>query len=43
VLLAELAGAFAAPMATTAGLFAAPLRDVAGLLSALHDQKASAA
>jgi large subunit ribosomal protein L10 len=43
VLLAELAGAFAAPLATTAGLLAAPLRDVAGLLSALHDQKASAA
>ncbi len=43
VLLAELAGAFAAPLATTAGLIAAPLRDVAGLLSALHDQKASAA
>ena len=43
VLLAELAGAFAAPMATTAGLIAAPLRDVAGLFGALHDQKASAA
>jgi large subunit ribosomal protein L10 len=43
VLLAELAGVFAAPLATTAGLIAAPLRDVAGLLSALHDQKASAA
>jgi large subunit ribosomal protein L10 len=43
VLLAELAGAFAAPLATTAGLLAAPLRDVAGLLAALHVQKASAA
>jgi large subunit ribosomal protein L10 len=43
VLFAELAGAFAAPLATTAGLLAAPLRDVAGLLTALHDQKASAA
>ena len=43
VLLAELAGAFAAPLATTAGLIAAPLRDVAGLFQALHDQKASAA
>jgi len=43
VLLAGLAGAFAAPMATTAGLIAAPLRDVAGLFQALHDQKASAA
>ena len=31
VLLAQLAGAFAAPLATTAGLFDAPLRDVAGL------------
>jgi len=43
VLLAELAGAFAAPLATTVGLIAAPLRDVAGLLASLHDQKASAA
>ena len=29
VLLSQIAGAFAAPMATTAGLFDAPLRDVA--------------
>jgi large subunit ribosomal protein L10 len=43
VLLAQVAGAFAAPLATTAGLIAAPLRDVAGLLGALGDQKASAA
>jgi large subunit ribosomal protein L10 len=43
VLLAQVAGAFAAPLATTAGLIAAPLRDVAGLLAALGDQKASAA
>jgi large subunit ribosomal protein L10 len=43
VVLAQLAGALAAPMATTAGLIAAPLRDVAGLFQALHDQKASAA
>jgi large subunit ribosomal protein L10 len=42
-LLAEIAGGFAAPLATTAGLIAAPLRDVAGLLGALHDQKAAAA
>jgi large subunit ribosomal protein L10 len=42
-LLAEVAGVVAAPLSTTAGLFAAPLRDVAGLISALHDQKASAA
>jgi large subunit ribosomal protein L10 len=43
VLLSQLAGAFAAPMATTAGLFDAPLRDVAGLVAALSDQQAAAA
>jgi large subunit ribosomal protein L10 len=42
VLLAQLAGAFAAPMATTAGLFDAPLRDIAGLVTALADQRAAA-
>jgi large subunit ribosomal protein L10 len=42
VILAQLAGAFAAPLATTAGLFDAPLRDVAGLVSALADQRAAA-
>jgi large subunit ribosomal protein L10 len=42
VLLAQLAGAFAAPMATTAGLFDAPLRDVAGLVAALADKRAAA-
>ena len=42
VLLSQLAGAFAAPMATTAGLFDAPLRDVAGLLAALADKRAAA-
>ena len=42
VLLSQLAGAFAAPMATTAGLFDAPLRDVAGLVAALADQRAAA-
>ena len=42
VLLAQVAGAIAAPMATTAGLFDAPLRDVAGLISALADQRAAA-
>ena len=31
VLLSQLAGAFAAPLATTAGLFDAPLREIAGL------------
>ena len=43
VLLAQLAGAFAAPLATTAGLFDAPLRDVAGLVQALADKQAAAA
>jgi large subunit ribosomal protein L10 len=43
VLLSQLAGAFAAPMATTAGLFDAPLRDVAGLIAALEDKRAAAA
>ena len=42
VLLSQIAGAFAAPMATTAGLFDAPLRDVAGLVQALADQRAAA-
>jgi len=42
VLLAQLAGAFAAPLATTAGLFDAPLRDVAGLVGALADKRAAA-
>jgi large subunit ribosomal protein L10 len=41
-LLAQLAGAFAAPLATTAGLFDAPLRDVAGLVSALEAKRAAA-
>jgi large subunit ribosomal protein L10 len=41
VLLSQLAGAFAAPMATTAGLFDAPLRDIAGLVQALADKKAA--
>ncbi len=43
VVLAQLAGGFAAPLATAAGLFAAPLRDMAGLIAALHDQKSKAA
>ncbi len=42
VLLAQIAGAFASPMATTAGLFDAPLRDVAGLVTALADRRAAA-
>jgi large subunit ribosomal protein L10 len=41
VLLAQLAGAFAAPLATAAGLFDAPARDVAGLVQALADKKAA--
>jgi large subunit ribosomal protein L10 len=41
VLLSQLAGAFAAPLATTARLFDAPLRDMAGLISALGDQRAA--
>ena len=43
VLLSQLAGAFAAPLATTAGLFDAPLRDLAGLVAALADQRSAAA
>jgi large subunit ribosomal protein L10 len=43
VLLSQIAGAFAAPMATMAGLFDAPLRDVAGLIAALADQRSAAA
>jgi large subunit ribosomal protein L10 len=42
-LLAQIAGVFAAPLATTAGLFEAPLRDVAGLVQALADKQAAAA
>ncbi len=42
VLLSQVAGCMAAPMANVAGLFDAPLRDVAGLVQALAD-KASAA
>jgi len=43
VLLSQIAGAFAAPMATTAGLFDAPLRDVIGLVAALEARQAAAA
>ena len=42
VLLAQLAGALAAPMANMAGLLAAPLRDMAGGLTALIEQRGSA-
>jgi len=41
VLLAQVAGAIAAPMSTMAGLFDAPLRDVAGLVQALADSKSA--
>jgi len=41
VLLSQLAGAFAAPLATTAGLFDAPLREIAGLVAALAERKAA--
>jgi large subunit ribosomal protein L10 len=41
-LLSQIAGAFAAPMATTAGLFDAPLRDVVGLIAALEAKQATA-
>jgi len=41
-LLSQIAGAFAAPMATTAGLFDAPLRDVVGLVAALEAKQAAA-
>jgi len=43
VLLSQIAGGFAAPLATMAGLLDAPLRDVAGLVQALGDRQASAA
>jgi large subunit ribosomal protein L10 len=39
VLLAQVAGAIAAPLATVAGLFDAPLRDVPGLVQALADKQ----
>ena len=42
VLLAQVAGAVAAPMSTVAGLFDAPLRDVAGLVQALADKQGAA-
>jgi large subunit ribosomal protein L10 len=41
VLLAQVAGAIAAPMATVAGLFDAPLRDIAGLVQALADSQSA--
>lgn len=41
IVLSQLAGAIAAPLATTAGLFDAPLREVAGLVAALAERKAA--
>jgi len=41
VLLAQVAGAIAAPMATVAGLFDAPLRDIAGLVGALAEARSA--
>jgi large subunit ribosomal protein L10 len=41
-LLAQVAGALAAPLATTAVLFDAPFRDIAGLVAALADRRAAA-
>jgi large subunit ribosomal protein L10 len=41
VLLSQLAGALAAPLAATAGLFDAPLRDIVGLVDALAQHKAA--
>jgi large subunit ribosomal protein L10 len=43
VMLAQVAGSIAAPLATTAGLFDAPLRDIAGLVQALADKQAAPA
>ena len=42
VLLSQVAGAIAAPMANVAGLFDAPLREVAGLVQALADKQGAA-
>jgi large subunit ribosomal protein L10 len=41
VVLAQVAGAFAAPMASVAGLFDAPLRDMSGLVQALADKQSA--
>ena len=41
VLLAQIAGAIAAPMASLASLFDAPLRDIAGGIGALADQRSA--
>ena len=41
VLLAQVAGTIASPLATMAGLFDAPARDIAGLVQALADQRSA--
>jgi large subunit ribosomal protein L10 len=41
VVLAQVAGAFAAPMASIAGLFDAPLREISGLVQALADKQSA--
>jgi large subunit ribosomal protein L10 len=41
VLLAQVAGTIAAPMATMAGLFDAPLRDIVGLVGALAESRSA--
>ncbi len=43
VLLSQVAGAVAAPLATTAGLFDAPLREIAGLVAALSEKRGGSA
>jgi len=40
VVLAQVAGAIAAPLTTLAGLFDAPLREIPGLVQALADRRA---
>ena len=42
VLLAQVAGAIAAPLATMVGLFDAPLREISGLVQALADKGSAA-
>jgi len=41
VVLAQVAGAFAAPMASVAGLFDAPMREISGLVQALADKQSA--
>jgi large subunit ribosomal protein L10 len=41
IVLSQVAGAFAAPMASVAGLFDAPLREISGLVQALADRQSA--